>query len=679
MIYFSKIRNLPISAKLALVLLPAVGVLLIALALVQSTLSSRSLERKSESQLQLNNQLVVGMIDSYNTTVKQAVHRLTEVFSASFAGRFSLDEGDLRLAGDVRVPTLRTGTQVINGDLAPVDRFTALTGSVATVFVRSGSDFVRISTSVKNEKGERAIGTMLDRSGDAYRNVMAGEPFVGKARLFGQDFVTSYLPIRSEQGGVIGVLFVGTNFSEGLKIFKDRIRAIKIAESGFVYVVDVSEKNAGQLLIHPTLEGSSIRDRKDAAGNELVARMMTDKNGLLRFPWSESGQSARERMEAFTTYEDWKWMVVSGSYVEEFIAEGKAVRNEGLLAACVILVIMGVLIVSMANWWIARPLNKVLAHTRHMSAGNLTEAIVVDSDDEIGQLQRALNDMKTGFSGIVHHVAQGAVQVTTAAGQLLSAFQKLTDASHHQSDAAITAARAVEESSHSMQDISSIAEGVRQLAQQSIDTSSRGQESLRQMVGELDQTKDQISEVAHEVEGFVKSSATITAMTRQVKEIAEQTNLLALNAAIEAARAGEQGRGFAVVADEVRKLAEKSARAASEIDAVTGLLVSGSAQVRLAIGKGQASLASTHQLVGGVVEVLDEAVRAVTESSEGAARIADAVRLQVAASAQISHNVNGISTLAESNAATVEQTGSAARHLEGLASDLQSTVGRFRV
>ncbi len=667
-----RIRDMPIATKFALILLPAIAVLLIGLALLQSILAGRSLEHKSESQLKLNNSLVVGMIDSYNMTVRHAVNRLGEVFGSFFEGRFSLEESDMRAIGNTSAPTLRIGSHPVNSDFASVDRFTDLTGAVATVFVRKGDDFVRISTSLKNEKGERALGTALDRSGAAYAKVNAGDMYIGKARLFGQDFITRYTPIKGEQGKIIGVLFVGMNFTDGLKIFKDRIRAIKVADTGFVSVVDVSAKEAGKLVIHPTHEGQSILDRKDAQGHDIIKQMLAQNSGILRYEWSEPGKGTQERMEAFSTYEDWQWMIVSGSYTSEFVAEGKVVRNGGMVAACVIIVIVGVLIFSSANLWITRPLNLAVQHTRRLAQGDLTASLAAHGNDEMGQLQKSLDEMKTGFGTIVQRVAVGAAEVTTAAGQLITSAQKLSEGSRQQSDAATSAAQAVDESTASINNVSAIADGVRALSQQSIETAAKGHDSLHRMVDELNHANQQITDAAGEVEGFVKSTATITEMTRQVKEIAEQTNLLALNAAIEAARAGEQGRGFAVVADEVRKLAEKSARAASEIDSVTGSLVAGSSQVQQAIERGQNSLVSTHQLLDGVVEALEEAMQAVRQSSDGAVRIAEAVKEQASASAEISRNVSGIAEMAEANSATVEQTYAASRHLDSLASGLQA-------
>ena len=221
-------------------------------------------------------------------------------------------------------------------------------------------------------------------------------------------------------------------------------------------------------------------------------------------------------------------------------------------------------------------------------------------------------------------------------------------------------------------------EEVHQQSQESLARSEKGNVSLSRLIGEVGTVETTVREIAGSVNHFVESTAAITSMTREVKDIADQTNLLALNAAIEAARAGEQGRGFAVVADEVRKLAEKSASSASEIDAITRTLSQQSDAVQRSILAGLGHLESSRNSMETVATVLSEASDSVTRVGHGLDAIAETTEDQRRVSSQVAENIDSIASMARENNVAVEQTASSAQRLEQLAGNLQATVGRFK-
>jgi methyl-accepting chemotaxis protein len=678
-----RFRDLPIAVKFSLMLLPAAAVLLTLLAVVQAWVSTTSLEKKGLAELKQKNELIVGMLDSYNKSLKHTVTRLADVFASYYPGRYELDDAHLVQVGDNAAPVLRVGGHTVNLDFSAVDRFSDLTGGVATVFARKGDDFIRVTTSVKNEKGARMVGTMLTPNSPAYPKVMRGETYVGKARLFGRDYISQYTPIKSADGQVIAISYVGLDFTEGLKIFQDRIREIKIGDSGFVFVIDGTEgKNKGMAVVHAQRQGENLLDLKDANGHAFVQDMLQTRKGTLRYaivdPRSPEA-SARAKIAAFDYFDDWNWLVASGAYADEFAQDSVAVRNYSIIATLLIIALMGALIYLAAKHWVAAPLRGAMDFTGRLAAGDLTARLDAASGDEIGRLLRAIADMNRNLVGIVRQVHGSAEEVSQAASELSASAEQVAHGSQEQSDAATAAAEAVEEGTSSIAATADTAQEVSKLSLGSLESTAKGNDSLVKMVAELDQAGASVQQIATAVAEFVRSTNTITTMTRQVKEIAEQTNLLALNAAIEAARAGEQGRGFAVVADEVRKLAEKSARSATEIDAVTGTLGDKSSAVEKAIGNGKDSLGSCQVLVKDVVLILAEANNTVTQAAEGAERIAASVKEQASASSAISRNVHGIAQKAEANSAAIQQTSAAARHLEQLARTLQASVSRFRV
>jgi len=330
-----------------------------------------------------------------------------------------------------------------------------------------------------------------------------------------------------------------------------------------------------------------------------------------------------------------------------------------------------------------RGINRAVEELRgvmvRMSAdGDLNARVKVYGQDEIGQAATAFNGLIDGFANIIRQVLGSAGTVSSTAAQLSTSSLQIAQGSQAQSEAAASTAAAVEQITVSINSVAANTEDVRKLSEQSLQKTEQGNQSVTEMIGEIQRVQEAVNQIAGSVKEFVDSTRTIAGMTQQVKDIADQTNLLALNAAIEAARAGEQGRGFAVVADEVRKLAEKSAQSANEIDRVTNSLNERSTHVETTVQAGLHSLQTTQEHVERVSVVLIEAGESVSQSSHGVSDIAASVSEQSLASTEIARNVEKIAQMSEENHAAVESNTQEIVRLEQLARELQSAVSRFK-
>jgi methyl-accepting chemotaxis protein len=319
------------------------------------------------------------------------------------------------------------------------------------------------------------------------------------------------------------------------------------------------------------------------------------------------------------------------------------------------------------------------AMARTAADGDLTRHVPVHGTDEVAQSAMAYNSLLDSFRTVISHVHNSSQSVIITAEELSSTSSQITSGSRSQSEAAASTAAAVEEMTVSITSVSENTNEVRKLSEQSLDKTRAGNRSTGEMIKDVSQIETTVNLIASSVNEFITSARTIASMTQQVKDIADQTNLLALNAAIEAARAGEQGRGFAVVADEVRKLAEKSAQSAGEIDRITQSLEQQSTSVEKSVQDGLLSLQSTQRHVDEVSAVLEQAGAAVEQSTSGVNDIAAAVSEQSLASNEIARHVESIAQMAEENHAAIAQSEHGIVQLGALARDLQDAVAKFKV
>lgn len=615
---------------------------------------AQSDERRAKVELQTKNQIVTAFIAASDADLRQRTAFLAKSFTASLSGSFHWQTGAIDANG-TSTPVLSLNGEALNLNFKLVDSFTAATGAVATIFVADGNDFVRISTSLLNDKGARAIGTRLAQNHPGYAVIKSGKSYVGLATLLGKRYMTQYDPIKDAQGKVIGASFVGLDFSDFLSRLKSAIRSLKVEETGYYYVLDAQAgESYGTLIVHPEKEGQSLLESQDAHGRFFIKEMLETKNGFINYPW----QAARngkirtdEKLVVFTHYPAWNWIIAGGTYVDEYTSHTYQLIGFFILLGIGAVGALSAIWYALIRTMIVQPLGQLGSVAESLAQGDLTARLTSEREDEIGMLMRSMNKIGTGLTRVVGQVLQKSESVASASLQIAQGNQDLSSRTEQQ-------ASALEETSASMEELGST-------VKQNAERARNANELAHHANTVVSEGGDAVNRIVATMNDINASSQKIADIIGVIDGIAFQTNILALNAAVEAARAGEHGKGFAVVASEVRSLAGRAAQASKEIKELISNSVSQVAQgCELVNGAGQ----TMQQAITGIERVtviMTEISAASREQSEGVQHIGEAVTL--------------MDQVTQQNAALVEEIAAAAESLKAQANDLVSTVSVFRL
>ncbi|MCE1247184.1 MAG: methyl-accepting chemotaxis protein [Firmicutes bacterium] len=635
-----KFKNASVGVKIVVTVALLLVVFMSIFTFAMSKKLESSLSNNMDKSLQAQNKLILDMISVFQQNLTQTTKELSKVFVSFFPEKIAVVPGKTVKIGDFETPMLKTGKNVLNLNYDYVDSFTNITGATATIFAKTGDDFVRISTSVKKADGSRAVGTALGKEHPAYASIMEGKSYSGKANLFGKDYITNYTPIKGENGEIIGILYVGFEFTEALAALKEKVRTLKIGKSGYAFVVDAKPgENQGILIIHPNKEGQNVIGLKDAVtGKEFIKDIIVKKDGEIRYQWinKDAGDTkSRERIMQFASFPEWDWIVCSGLYYDEVIAEGKEVTNQLVIGSVILIVVLVFIVLYVSSVLITRPLKEAVEMAEAISQGDLTKDLEVKSNDEIGQLADSMDKMVNALREIVENVETASRNVTAGSRQLSDKSMEISQGATEQAASAEEASSSMEEMASNIKQSSDNASETEKIAVKVAKGAKAGGESVIQTVAAMKKIAEKIN---------------------IIEEIARQTNMLALNAAIEAARAGEHGKGFAVVASEVRKLAERSQHAAAEIS--------------------QVSINS--------VKIAEEAGNILTGILPDIQRTADLVQeISVASNeqnigaSQINKALQQLDQVIQKNAASSEELASTAEELSSQAEQLQSAIDFF--
>ncbi len=561
------------------------------------------------------------VMESALLDTRRAVRSMAILYEMKVGGAtVTMDNGELK---SINRPSIGT---LLDFDL--VDRTGIANGGVATVFQAQASDYVRISTNVKNEKGERAVGTKLAADSPAYAKMAKGEPYFGQATLFGTDYMTAYMPVLSKTGATVGILFVGVPMT----VYQGHIDGLGSIVLWCGFAVMLVFGILGYFAINRALRplGLLTNAVESLSEGKLETEIPYTRNK------NEFGNIARA-LEVFRENAHEKLVIEGRSAEERVQAEAERSRNDAEKRE--------------TDRQIDFAVTQLAAGLARLSQGDLTQNIDTPFS---GRLEQLRTDFNTSLANLKDVLAQIRTRTLTIQHNGMEMRESSNDLS-----------RRTESQAASLEETAAAVEEITVTVKSSAERAREANEAVRITQKSADSSGTVVKNAIDAMGRIEGASKQIEQIIEVIDDIAFQTNLLALNAGIEAARAGEAGKGFAVVAQEVRELAQRSADAAREIKKLIN-------QSTNEVGTGA-------QLVQEAGQVLSDISQQIVVVSKHVETIATATQDQSSALQEVNGSVNQMDQMTQQNAAMAEESSAATQMLSEEVEALLTLVQRFRI
>ena len=471
---------------------------------------------------------------------------------------------------------------------------------------------------------------------------------------------------------------------EAQKQAAERIASIRYDGTNYLWINDINSK----MVMHPIkpeMNGKELGDLKDPNGKLFFAEMVKvckeKGKGFVNYGWPRPGSNtAIPKTSYVELYQPWGWIIGTGIYVDDVTAHMRNIQISVGVALLAILALC-ILLAWVVSLSITRPISAVVHAIKDIAEGesDLTKHLPILANNEIGELSSCFNSFIDKLHEVINNISTSSIKVTIAANQLHSTAEHIAIGAEEVVAQATTVATAGEEMSATSGDISHNCQLAAEGAQRASQSAQNGVSVVAATIAVMSQIAEKVKTSAKTVESLGARSDQIGAIIGTIEDIADQTNLLALNAAIEAARAGEQGRGFAVVADEVRALAERTTRATREIGEMIKAIQkeTGGAVEAMAQGVRQVEAGSTEAAKSG--EALRDIMEQINSVAMQVSQIATAAEEQTSTTSEISSNMHQITEVVQITAKDAHESLTAASQMNGNAEELMNIINKFKI
>ncbi len=632
-------------------------------------------------------------------------------------------------AEDVSLPKMMVGdvwlgqSPGFNVKTPVVDAVTNYTQRYCTILQRMNAegDMLRVATTLRNKDGNRAIGTYIPRKlpdgtdNPIVAKVLRGETYSGMALNVGRFQGVVYEPLwgGTDRKDVIGMVFVGTDMSDVVKELHDAIASIVVGRTGYVGVIGAKGDQRGVYAISKNGErdGENVLETRAADGRFIVKDMVTRASATLpgtvfydRYPWQNPGEaSPRTKRAALIYYAPWDWLIDVGVYDDDYYGIYRNVEGaiskliyEIAIAGGLFMVAAAVIAVFIGGA-ISKPIRQIADVAQVIASGDLAAAGRevaamgmtqggLDSQragrsegDETNMLSSAIAAMTSHLASLVGQVQRSCVQLVSASTEIAatSKEQEATAGEFEASTARIVTA--VKEISATAQELASTMEGVKVVAEGTGQLADTGRTGLGNMEGTIKQLTQSTASISSKLSVISEKAGNISSVVTTITRVADQTNLLSLNAAIEAEKAGEYGLGFAVVAREIRRLADQTAVATLDIETmVKGMQSSVTAGV-MEMDKFSEEVKRGARAVGEVSGQLGQIIEKVKEVTGQFEKVNEGMKAQSQGAEQIAEAMVQLSEGAKQTSESVKQSNEATEQLREAARALQAETSRFKV